>query len=208
VTTDVAQRGRLRARLAAWPGSTSLLSLSLGLQDASLAAGDNIGISAPWLPSSGQLALLATPDGRAFFAVTPSDLYRFDNDRAISTIMAGARPLSAIPGPFTPQAVPPPPPKPQPKVQAAPVVTPTAPQSQTQAAPDAPPDPVVVLSAATLLQAQTALRKLKFYKGRVDGLKGPRTTLAIRAWLSSQGAPLQDDLNQSQLTVLLQEAGI
>ena len=87
-------------------------------------------------------------------------------------------------------------------------MTPPATRSQTQAAPDAQPDPVVVLSGDTLLQAQTALRKLGFYKGKVDGLKGPRTTLAIRAWLASQGAPLQDDLTQSQLTVLLQEAGI
>ena len=208
VTADVAQRGRLRARLAAWPGSTSLLSLSLGQQDASLAVGGNIGVSAPWSPADDQLALLAAPDGRAFFAVTPFDLYRFDTDRAISAIMAEAQPLSAIPGPFTPQAVPPPPPKPQAKVQAAPVVTPAAPQSQTQVAPDMPPDPVVVLTGDTLLQAQTALRNLGFYRGKVDGLKGPRTTQAIRGWLSGRGEPLQDDLTQSQLTALLQEAGI
>ena len=56
-------------------------------------------------------------------------------------------------------------------------------------------------------KAQTKLKILGFYTGAVDGVKGKRTSLAIRNWKMSRGMASPDDgLTEQQLGTLLAEA--
>ena len=48
-------------------------------------------------------------------------------------------------------------------------------------------EPGVALNAASIRQAQTALKQLGFYPGGVDGVVGPRTRAATRAFQQANG---------------------
>jgi peptidoglycan hydrolase-like protein with peptidoglycan-binding domain len=55
-----------------------------------------------------------------------------------------------------------------------------------------------------LLQVQENLRRLGYYKGMVDGISGPATRNAIRAYQVDRGLPVTGRLDRE----LLQDLGL
>jgi len=70
-----------------------------------------------------------------------------------------------------------------------------------QAAPPPPPAPMI---DTRLLQVQENLRRLGYYKGMVDGISGPATRNAIRAYQVDRGLPVTGRLDRE----LLQDLGL
>ena len=58
------------------------------------------------------------------------------------------------------------------------------------------------------IDAQTALAKLGFDPGSVDGVIGANTRVAVRAWQKARGLPADAYLSPSVLQRLRSEAGI
>jgi membrane-bound lytic murein transglycosylase B len=66
----------------------------------------------------------------------------------------------------------------------------------------------IPLSLADRIDAQTALAKLGFDPGSVDGVIGARTRVGLRAWQKSKGIPADAYLSVSVLQRLRTEAGL
>lgn len=56
--------------------------------------------------------------------------------------------------------------------------------------------------AVTVLDAQTELKQLGFYKGNLDGLSGPETAKAVVAFQESKGLPTTGKLDPKSLSTL------
>ncbi|MBW8269782.1 peptidoglycan-binding domain-containing protein, partial [Caldovatus aquaticus] len=82
-----------------------------------------------------------------------------------------------------------------------------APPPAPEAAAAAPADVVVTLDRATALRVQRALNARAFDAGAADGIVGPRTRDAIRAFQRSLGRPDTGELTREQLDRLLGEPG-
>jgi hypothetical protein len=68
-----------------------------------------------------------------------------------------------------------------------------------------PPTSVVQVQAgdSTVLQVQSALRQRKYYRGALDGLNGPETRAAIRAYQVDRGLPVTGQMDSDLLAELL-----
>lgn len=77
----------------------------------------------------------------------------------------------------------------------------SVPAPRYEAAPPPPPAPMV---DTRLLQVQENLRRLGYYKGSVDGVNGPATRNAIRAYQVDRGLPVTGRLDRE----LLQDLGL
>lgn len=67
-----------------------------------------------------------------------------------------------------------------------------------------PPPPPVPMVDTRLLQVQENLRRLGYYRGRVDGMNGPGTRNAIRAYQVDRGLPVTGRVDRD----LLQDLGL
>ena len=66
------------------------------------------------------------------------------------------------------------------------------------------PSPVAPLASTRLLQVQENLRRLGYYRGRVDGVNGTGTRNAIRAYQVDRGLPVNGRVDRE----LLQDLGL
>lgn len=69
----------------------------------------------------------------------------------------------------------------------------------------APPPSTVIFQTpanASVLRVQTALRQRKYYAGSIDGLSGPETRAAIRAYQVDRGLPVTGQIDADLLNDL------
>lgn len=196
---NVADRGRYRA-LGADMLAPRLLSFLDGSR-LSLADPAGRGVSlAPSIPGEPR-AQVAAPDGRAVLLATDRTLYRMDTDRVLSRIgAAGAAVMPGPSGPFAPAD----PPAPAPRApSAAPVAVPPPAETPPPALP-VPDDTVPVeTSADEWRRLQQALRDRGLYSGAIDGIAGPGTRAALRAWQAQTGRPETGVLTARQKAELI-----
>ena len=221
---NVTGRGRYRAL-----GSDALSPRLLASLDGSrLSVADSAGRGLPLEPPiTGQpLAQVAAPDARAVVVATARALYRMDTDRVLSRIGARAPASGAIPapaGPFAPPEVPgasdpsAPSPATSPRQPVAPVVPAPAVVPGNAPARSTPPAPLAApvrddtvpleLDPDEWREVQRALKDLGLYTGRIDGIAGPLTRAALRAWQAQAGRPETGELTERQRAELIAGAG-
>lgn len=61
----------------------------------------------------------------------------------------------------------------------------------------------VIRGDSTVLQIQSALRQKKYYRGAIDGLNGPETRAAIRAYQVDRGLPVTGQIDSDLLSDLI-----
>lgn len=171
------------------------------------------------------LGIYPAADGRTILALFEREVFQLDVDAALSRLAAvsPAAPPSVDPQPETPtrklsgtQSKPAPATKPQPTpdttppgdtTQRAPAAPsePAPPQTEPASAPEIDIElPFASLDRAEVIEIQTALRKHGFYVMAVDGLPGPGTRRAVRAFQSRIGAPETGVLTERQRRLLLE----
>jgi peptidoglycan hydrolase-like protein with peptidoglycan-binding domain len=61
----------------------------------------------------------------------------------------------------------------------------------------------IVSGDSTVLQIQSALRERRYYRGALDGLSGPETRSAIRAYQLDRDLPVTGQIDSTLLNELL-----
>ncbi|WP_238364632.1 peptidoglycan-binding domain-containing protein [Mesobacterium pallidum] len=220
---DVAGRARYQAQLRPLDQSTGLLRLQ-ATTDARLLLTDGRGRATPLRAAETPgtlLALLPAADGRTMLVVYDTEVYQLDVDAALSQL-AETRPVPAPPPAPAPPAAgteppsAPPPPSPAPGAPPAPgaaeapanpavaVTPPTSPAPRPD--PSGNPLPFDTLSRDEITRVQTALQARGFYRLRIDGLHGPGTDRAVRAFQAAIGADQTGVLTIGQRNTLLASA--
>ncbi|WGW02858.1 peptidoglycan-binding domain-containing protein [Tropicibacter oceani] len=173
------------------------------------------------------LTLLGRNGGRNLVAVTEREAYLLDIDAALSLLAASPAQTTDVPEPVTePQTEPARDPENRvgPSKPADPPVKPVEPQTSVESPPaapqSAPPSPQIrprsaperavevlidprTLDRSAIRVLQTRLQRMGFYRITIDGLTGPGTDRAIRAYQQARGEAQTGLLTPSQAADLL-----
>lgn len=223
-----------RARFLAYPGENGILTASLQTDTMSFRLVPDLGIVAGLPVKGAPLSMVSAPDGRAIALVTRTDVALADTDTVLRALALGSGDLPPLvgvgdaagqvdgaPAPSEPVR---PRPKPVPETPvpktsdqtqhqetAESLSSPVNAEPEPQEAVSQPPstDPVAaVLDRNEWRNAQTALNRLGYAVGGVDGIPGKRTRAAIAKWQSASGAEPTGELTTEQFAGLLAEAGM
>ncbi|MBV9522323.1 MAG: peptidoglycan-binding protein [Alphaproteobacteria bacterium] len=83
---------------------------------------------------------------------------------------------------------------------------PTSGSSTAQSSSSANSETTAPMTRETVMKIQTELRRDGDYKGRIDGIFGPRSRIALRNWQSKQNLPATGELDQQTMQRLTSTA--
>lgn len=198
-----------------------------------VADSDLRGVVLPWTGQRTALST-AAPDARAILLATDRTLFRLDIDRALAEIARSGRKVSTPPGPFVPSPpAPQPAPGTSAAATAAPqsetedghgeggsgrsggrasqepqpavlVETDFGNEPSFSPQPQFDNTTAVQLSREQIRDVQRILRDGGFLDGPVDGIIGPLTRAAIRAWQDANGFTVTSELTELQFHRLME----